>query len=106
MNDLLFVEVKRKLNVTWEDDDTDARIKEIISEGIPTLKHRLGITDEEYDFSTDGPEKTLFKNFCLYEWNHCINEFWDNYAEDIAQLRKIYLVKYNIATDEVNANEE
>ena len=92
--DLLFEQVKRKLNVTWEDDDTTSRIEEIIESAIPDLKHRLGILDSNFDFSVAGAENTLFKNYCLYEWNHCLNEFWNNYAEDIAQIRAKWAVKY------------
>lgn len=98
--DLLFEQVKRKLNVTWEDDDTTSRIEEIIESAIPDLKHRLGIFDSEFDFTVAGAENTLFKNYCLYEWNHCLNEFWNNYAEDIAQIRAQWAVK------EVTENEE
>ena len=92
--DLLFKQVKRKLNVTWEDDDTTSRIEEIIESAIPDLIHRLGIFDSNFDFSVAGAENTLFKNYCLYEWNHCLNEFWNNYAEDIAQIRAEWAVKY------------
>lgn len=98
--DLLFEQVKRKLNVTWEDDDTTSRIEEIIESAIPDLKHKLGIFDSDFDFSVAGAENTLFKNYCLYEWNHCLNEFWNNYAEDIAQIRAKWAVK------EVTENEE
>lgn len=90
----LLEQVKRKLNVTWDDETTDARIEEIIASAIPTLKHRLGIVDDNFDFSESGMENTLFKNYCLYEWNHCVNEFYDNYADDIAQIRAVWAVKY------------
>lgn len=83
----LFGQVKRKLNITWEDDDTTARIEEIMESAIPDLKHRLGISDPDFDFGVAGDENTLFKNYCLYEWNHCLNEFFVNYAEMIAQVR-------------------
>lgn len=84
---ILFREVKRKLNITWDDDETSAKIEEIIESAIPDLIHRLGITDPYFDFSAHGPEKSLLKNYCLYEWNHSLNEFFDNYADSIAQIR-------------------
>lgn len=86
-NPTLVGQVRRKLNITWEDEDTTARIEEIIESAIPDLKHRLGISDSEFDFSVSGEENTLFKNYCLYEWNHSLNEFFMNYAEMIAQVR-------------------
>lgn len=92
--DLLIEQVRRKLNITWEDDDTTSRIEEIIASAIPSLKHKLGIFVKDFDFSIAGAENTLFINYCLYEWNHCLNEFDDNYANDIAQIRAIWAVKY------------
>ena len=92
--ELLIKQVKRKLNITWEDDDTTNRIKEIIASAIPSLKHKLGIFEKDFDFSIAGAENTLFINYCLYEWNHCLNEFDDNYANDIAQIQAIWAVKY------------
>ena len=87
MNELLLSQVKRKLNITWSDADTDARIEDIITSAIPRMIHKLGIADADFDFSEAGMEHDLFKNYCLYECNHCANEFDDNYSNDIAQVR-------------------
>jgi len=104
MNEVLFEQVKRKLNVTWDDDDTTKRIEEIIDSAIPILKHKLGIFESNFDFSVSGMENNLFKNYCLYEWNHCVNEFDDNYSNEIAQCQAIWSVKYK--NESGDANEE
>lgn len=83
----LLEQVKRKLNVTWDDSQTERRIEEIIDEAIPDLIHRLGIADKNYRFDEPGAEQNLLKNYVLYEWNHSLNEFFENYAEPIAQIR-------------------
>lgn len=98
----LFLQVKRALNITWEDSETDARVEEIIMSAIPTLKHKLGITDSSFDFGKPCAENTLFKAYCLYVWNHSDNEFDDNYANEIAQIRAKNSVAYYLA----NHNEE
>lgn len=87
MNEALYEQVKGKLNITWEDDETTLRIHKIINSAIPDLIHRLGITDTDFDFSADGMENTLFLAYCLYEWNHVLNEFEDNYSKMIATVR-------------------
>lgn len=92
MTEALFEQVKRKLNVTWNDADTNSRIKEIIESAIPDMIEKLGIADKSFDFSVAGAENKLFKNFCLYEWNHISNEFDDNYANDIAQVQRKHAV--------------
>lgn len=93
-NQILFGQVKRKLNVTWDDDDTTARIEEIIDSAIPTMLHKLGIADPDFDFSVPGMENILFLSYCLYDWNHCTNEFDDNYANNIGQVRELHEVEY------------
>ncbi len=87
MTETLFEQVKRKLNITWEDDETNARVKDIINAAIPDLIHRLGITDNDFDFSVSGAENTLFLAYCLYEFNHALNEWEDNYEKMIARVR-------------------
>lgn len=87
MTERLVAQVKRKLNITWNDEDTTNRVNDIIQSAVPTLKHKLGIADPEFDFSEYGDENTLFLAYCLYEFNHCTNEFDDNYSNLIAQVR-------------------
>ena len=87
MTERLKAQVKRKLNITWSDPDTENRVQDIIESAIPTLIHKLGITDPNFDFAEPGIANTLFKAYCLYEWNHCINEFDVNYSNDIATVR-------------------
>ena len=100
MNEILFNQVKRKLNITWEDAETTARIRDIITSAIPDLIHRLGIADEEFDFSVPGIENTLFLSYCLYEWNHCLNEFEENYRRTIARVRAKYEVKQYVNSED------
>ncbi len=99
MNAELFIQVKRKLNITWEDKETDERVEEIIESAIPDLLHRLGITDQNFDFSKAGEEHTLFLAYCLYEWNHVLNEFDENYARMIATVRAKYEVQHYLANE-------
>ena len=92
MSEALIEQVRRKLNITWEDKETEARIEDIINSAIPDLRHKLGITEINFDFSVAGAENTLFLAYCLYEWNHCLNEFDENYSRMIAQVRAVYAV--------------
>lgn len=94
MTEALFSQVKRKLNITWEDADTNNRVTDIIQSAIPAMRHKLGIADPNFDFSEPGMENNLFKAYCFYEWNHCLNEFDENYSNDIAQVRAMHEVDY------------
>lgn len=78
---------KRKLNITWEDEDTDARLSEIIEDGIVELADKIGISDG-FDFSQPGQERKLLLAYCLYGWNNALDDFERNYAPDILQARE------------------
>ena len=103
MSEELIKQVKDKCNITWEDEDTNRRVNQIIKTAIPDLIHRLGITDQNFDFGAAGDENTLFLNRCFYEWNHALSEFYTNYAESIAQIRAINDVKQYRESEEAES---
>lgn len=95
----LIDQVKRKLNITWSDEDTDGRVNDIIASVEPVLKRKIGLpADANYDFSIAGPENMLFLALCLYEWNHAANEFDENYENEIAECRAIHEVAHFVET--------
>lgn len=105
MNETLFAQIKRKLNITWSDEDTDNIVKDIIDSAIPTMIHKIGIADTGFDFSMPGIENNLFRAYCLYEYNHCANEFDYNYSNTIAQARAIHEVKQHTEATESEGTE-
>lgn len=86
--------VKRKLDITWSDEITDARVADLIANAQPTMRHKLGLPDY-YDFTAAGQEQVLFLAYCLYEWNQAVNEFDGNYLNDILQVRQKWEVAAN-----------
>ena len=99
----LIDQVKRKLNITWSDEDTEERVKDIIALAEPIMKRKLGISaSASYDFSIPGDENMLFLAYCLYEWNHTTNEFDENYANEIAECRAIHEVAHFVETEGEN----
>lgn len=105
MSELLTKQVKRKLNITWEDEDTDARVDDIIGDVGPYLRHKLGITDPEFDFSAPGEERNLFLSCCLYEWNHIPRDEWEeNYKHTIANVQQVHEVKNYLKEKEAGTN--
>lgn len=87
MTEALLQQVKRKLNITWSDLDTDARVLDIIEVAKSVMSFKLGITATTFDFSKAGIENMLFLAYCLYLYNHCENEFEDNYLPLVLQAR-------------------
>ena len=93
MGETLLAQVRRKLNITWEDTDTNNRVRDIMRQARAKMFEILGIVDTKFDFSGEGTENMLYLAYCLYLYNHCENEFDDNYREDIMQTRAKHEVK-------------
>lgn len=88
----LFPRLKRKLNITWTEEETDLRAADILRQGIATLEHKLGLP-EGYPLERDGAASALVLNWCLYEWNGMANAFNADYADEVAQVRSRILVQ-------------
>lgn len=86
-------QVKRKLNITWEDVDTEARVSDIMNQAESAMLFKLGIADVSFDFSKPSMENMLYLAYCLYLYNHCESEFEDNYLSDVMQTRSKHEVE-------------
>lgn len=82
--------VKNHLKITWDDDDTDKEVREIIEDAESSLNHKLGA---EIDYFQPGAERRLFLNYCSYLFNEIQNEFEKAYKNEINELRRKYAVK-------------
>ena len=104
MSELLTQQVKRKLNITWEDDETNARVEDIMNSVDSYLRHKLGVS-AEFDFSAPRTERDLYLSCCLYEWNHIPRDEWEeNYKRTIADVRARYEVENYLKKQEAEAN--
>lgn len=79
--------VRRKLNVTWDDGDTDARLSDVVGIVSPRLASLLGYGMDHEFTSEDGPAWGLFLNGCLYEFSDAWDDFAGNYAREILSTR-------------------
>ena len=92
--------VKRHLNVTWSDTDTEAKLIDQMCDAEVALNHKLGAT---IDYFMPGPERRLYLAYMLYSWNDCLNEFDSAYRAEIIQIRHKYEVE---AAKEDSTDEE
>lgn len=79
--------VKRKLNITWQEQVTEERISDVMQTASPALATRLGYTADHAFSPDDGGAWSLYLNACLYEWSDALDDFWRNYAEEIRTER-------------------
>lgn len=85
--------VKRELNVTWTDGDTDAKILSLMADAEEDLHHRLGC--ETVDFFQPGLARRIYMAYLLYAWNNALEEFDKAYRADVMRLRHKYEVMAN-----------
>lgn len=81
--------VKRKLNITWDSVETDARVADVIQSVTSVLSNRLAYEPNHAFSSDDGEAWPLFLNACLYEFSDAIDDFWINYAVEIRACRAL-----------------
>lgn len=83
--------VRRKLNVSWEDEDTDERLNDVVAAVSPRLSSLLGYPVDHPFTDEDGASWTLFLNGCLYEFSDAWDDFEHNYADVILSTRMYVL---------------
>lgn len=84
-------QVKRHLNITWTDSDTDAKVIDMMLDAEAALNHKLGAVIDY--LGTVSAERRLYLNYMLYAWNDCLNEFDNAYRAEILQIRHKYEVE-------------
>lgn len=76
--------IKRHLQITWDDIDTNKKVIEKMVDAEIALNHKLGA---EFNYFEPGQARQLYKDYVLYSWNNCLNEFDSAYRSEIYQLR-------------------
>ena len=78
--------LKKYLNLTWEDDDIDNRLKELLEQSKTSLNSLIGV---ELDYEDKELEELLF-NRVRYAYSNSIEYF----AEDChSQILRMQLIK-------------
>lgn len=104
INEELFEQCKRKLRITYDDIETNARIEDAMGVAEAELIDLLGIDVEGFDFSKPSTENELFKAYVFYEYNDATDEFETNYAKQIARCRNKWMVKQYVEKQEAPAD--
>lgn len=83
----LLKEVKRDLQITWTDDDTDKILASYIKDGIEVLQNDVGTS---IDFNNDDMARGLLRTYVRYAWNKSEEFFIENNLERILKLEVKY----------------
>lgn len=86
----LLQDLKDKLNITWDEEETNRKLESILENALAVMNYKLGA--DNIDYVAPGMEHNLLLNYCMYVWNNCENEFDNNYLNEIYQIRHKYEV--------------
>lgn len=80
----LLPEVENYLNITWQDDATDRKIRGIILRGISRL---VKICGETVDFCVAGDAQELLLEYCRYARDDALDVFENNYKSMLLTMQ-------------------
>lgn len=86
--------LKNYLNITWDDESTDAKLKSLALRAQSAVNNLIGAAavfftdDTETDTDTASPqEEQLFLDCCRYIYHGAYEDFQVNFAPEITSLR-------------------
>lgn len=92
----LLQEVKDYLDITWEDEVTDRKLKGQIRRGIAFIADKTGVDRTAETFSGESGDdraQTLLLNYLLYDRAGALDQFVKNYRSEIIGLKLVVDVK-------------
>lgn len=87
VDDEFLKEVKRDLQITWEDEDTARVLSSYIKTGVEVLQNDVGTS---IDFDKDDIARGLLKTYVRYAWNKSEEFFIENNLEMLLKLEVKY----------------
>lgn len=80
----LLTDVKNYLDITWDDEATDAKVAGLIASGMAYLDGKLG---EAGDYASDGMPRTLLMEYVRYVRDSALDVFEGNYLALLLDMR-------------------
>lgn len=89
MEQTLLDTLKNYLDITWQDEHTDAKLSGILTRAQTKLCAYAG---SDLSFTEDSDELQLLLDMCRYVYNNASEDFEENYLPDLIMLRAKYKV--------------
>ena len=86
----LLSSVKNRLDITWDDQNTDHKIAGLIEDGIFYLDGKLG---EAGDYTIAGYPRTLLMEYVRYARDNALDVFENNYMTHILSMQNMRAVE-------------
>ena len=91
MDDELFIRIKRRLKISWDDTEDGEELKEQIAGGKRYLSDIA--RGYEIDFAADIYAYELLYNYVRYCRSDCLELFQKNYRQELLKLQLTYRAK-------------
>jgi len=91
----LLEDVKNYLDITWDDETTDKKLKAIIERG---MKYIDSIAGGMMDYEKEDKPKELLLDYCRYVRSNALESFQTNYLHELLSLQ----IQQEVARYEAN----
>ena len=103
ISDQLLAEAKHYLDITWEDELADAKLRGQLRRGIAYISAKTGVEASAFaGDQVDGRAQELLFNYVLYDRSGAVHQFKQNYRSDIIATNrygKVYRGTSNYTSD-------
>ena len=89
----LLAAVKNYLNITWDDETTDEKVRGLIASATVYLDSKGGGT---LDYESDGLPRTLMMEYARYMRDEALDVFENNYTSMILAMQNERLVQSSV----------
>lgn len=79
----LLADIKGYLNITWQDERTDANLTGMIRRGMTRLQ---SIAGADLDFAAEDQPRALLFDYCRYANSHALEMFERNFSSELMSL--------------------
>lgn len=80
----LLADVKNYLNITWDDEATDAKISGLIASGAAYLDSKIG---DSADYTQDGLPRAMLMEYVRYARDSALDVFENNYLSMLLAMQ-------------------
>lgn len=80
----LLADIKNYLNITWDDEATDDKLRGLVASGAMYLDSKYG---ETADYTADGSPRTLLMEYVRYANDNALSDFEKNYMSLILMMQ-------------------
>lgn len=84
VSDSLLADAKCRLNITWEDEQTDKRLASILADGMAYIDDKLG---EPGDYEAPSYARLLLMEYVRYARDEAMDVFEQNYLSSLLAAR-------------------